>query len=38
VTEPLYGRSRCRYRHYIDHLKPAIEILEPVIARLGYGV
>jgi hypothetical protein len=38
VTEPLYDRSRYRYRHYIDHLKPAIEILEPVIARLGYGV
>jgi tetratricopeptide (TPR) repeat protein len=38
VTEPLYDRSRYRYRHYIDHLQPAIEILEPVIARLGYGV
>jgi Sulfotransferase family len=38
VTEPLYDRSRYRYRHYLDHLKPVIEILEPVIARLGYGV
>lgn len=38
VTEPLYDRSRYRYRHYIDHLRPAIEILEPVIARLGYGI
>ena len=38
VTEPLYDRSRYRYRHYIDQLRPAIEILEPVIERLGYGV
>jgi hypothetical protein len=38
VAEPLYDRSRYRYRHYLDHLKPVIAILEPVIARLGYGV
>jgi tetratricopeptide (TPR) repeat protein len=38
VTEPLYDRSRYRYRHYVDHMKPAIDILEPVIARLGYGI
>jgi hypothetical protein len=38
VTEPLYDRSRYRYRHYLKHLAPAIEILEPVIQRLGYVV
>jgi len=38
VTERLYDRSRYRYRHYLKHLAPAIAILEPVIARLGYPV
>jgi tetratricopeptide (TPR) repeat protein len=38
VTEKLYDRSRYRYRHYLKHLGPAIEILQPVIARLGYTV
>jgi hypothetical protein len=38
VTEPLYDRSRHRYRHYRKHLQPAIDILEPVIERLGYRV
>ncbi len=36
VTEQLYDRSRYRYRHYLKQLEPAIAILEPVIARLGY--
>jgi hypothetical protein len=36
VTKPIYDRYR--YRHYIDHSKPAIEIPEPVTARLGHGV
>jgi tetratricopeptide (TPR) repeat protein len=36
VTEPLYDRSRYRYRHYLKHLQPAIDILAPVIERLGY--
>ena len=31
VTEKLYDRSRFRHRHYLEHLKPAIE-------RLGYSV
>jgi tetratricopeptide (TPR) repeat protein len=38
VTEPLYDRSRYRYRHYVEHLQPAIDILAPVIERLGYGL
>jgi hypothetical protein len=38
VTERLYDRSRFRYRHYVKELAPAIEILAPVIERLGYTV
>ncbi len=38
VTEKLYDRSRFRYRHYREHLEPAIAILRPVIERLGYSV
>jgi tetratricopeptide (TPR) repeat protein len=38
VTEKLYGRSRYRYRPYLNHLTPVLETLAPVIARLGYTV
>ncbi len=38
VTEKLYDRSRYRYRHYRDELRPAIPILEPAIRRLGYTI
>ncbi len=38
VTEPLYAGSRYRYRYYRQHLAPAVEILAPVIERLGYAV
>jgi tetratricopeptide (TPR) repeat protein len=38
VTEKLYDRSRYRYRPYLDHLQPVLETLEPVIARVGYGI
>ena len=38
VTEPLYDRSRFRYRHYLKHLEPVIPILLPQIERLGYSV
>ena len=38
VTEPLYDRSRFRYRHYLKHLRPVIPILRPHIERLGYTV
>jgi tetratricopeptide (TPR) repeat protein len=38
VTEPLYDRSRFRYRNYRRHLEPAIPILQPIIERLGYTV
>lgn len=38
VTEKLYDGSRYRYRHYLEHLKPVIPILKPVIQRLGYSI
>ena len=38
VSEPLYDRSLYRYKRYRKHLEPAIEILRPVMERLGYGV
>jgi tetratricopeptide (TPR) repeat protein len=38
VSEKLYSRSRYRYRNYLAHLQPAIEILAPTIERLGYVV
>lgn len=38
VTEKLYDGSRYRYRHYLQHLKPVIPILKPVIQRLGYSI
>jgi hypothetical protein len=38
VTEKLYDRSRYRYRHYRDELRPVIPILEPAIRRLGYAI
>jgi hypothetical protein len=38
VTEPLYDRSRYRYRHYLKQLEPVIPLLEPVIRRLGYAI
>lgn len=38
VTEPLYDRSRFRYRNYRLQLEPIIPILQPVIERLGYTV
>jgi tetratricopeptide (TPR) repeat protein len=38
VTEKLYDRSRYRYRPYLKHLEPVLEILAPVIDRLGYKI
>lgn len=38
VTEKLYDGSRYRYRHYLEHLKPVLPILEPLIHRLGYSI
>jgi tetratricopeptide (TPR) repeat protein len=38
VAEPLYDRSRYRYRRYMKHLRPAADILAPVIERLGYSI
>ena len=36
VTEKLYDFSVFRYRHYRKHLDEAVEILKPVLERLGY--
>jgi TPR repeat protein/Flp pilus assembly protein TadD len=38
VAEPLYRRSRFRYRHYLRHLEPVIPILQPIMDRLGYSL
>ncbi|MBO9579643.1 MAG: sulfotransferase [Sphingobium sp.] len=38
VTEPLYRRSRFRYRNYLSYLAPVVPILRPAIDRLGYDV
>jgi tetratricopeptide (TPR) repeat protein len=38
VSEPLYARSRYRYRHYLARLEPAVAILRPTIERLGYNI
>lgn len=38
VTETLYNRSRYRHRHYRKQLEPLVELLGPVIGRLGYEV
>jgi Flp pilus assembly protein TadD len=38
VTEPLYGSSRYRWRHYREELAPVAEILRPAIERLGYAL
>ena len=38
VREKLHGRSVFAYRHFRKHLDEAVEILAPVIARLGYTV
>jgi hypothetical protein len=38
VIEPLYDRSRYRYRNYLEQLAPVIPMLEPAIAKLGYRV
>lgn len=38
VTEPIYSRSRFRYRHYLPQLEPVIPILRATIERLGYGL
>ena len=38
VSEPVYDRSRERWRRYRRHLEPIIPILLPTIQRLGYSV
>jgi hypothetical protein len=36
VNQKLYGRSVHRYRNYRRYLDGAVEILQPVLERLGY--
>jgi hypothetical protein len=36
VTEKLYDKSICRYRHYRKYLDQAVAILRPTLSRLGY--
>ncbi len=38
VTEPIYDRSRERWRRYRAELEPVIPLLLPAIERLGYTV
>ncbi len=38
VKEPLYKRSRFRYRNYRRQVEPILAILMPAIEALGYGV
>jgi tetratricopeptide (TPR) repeat protein len=38
VTEKLYASSRFRYRDYLRHLEPLLDVLGPLIERLGYSV
>jgi tetratricopeptide (TPR) repeat protein len=38
VAEPLYTRSRFRWRNYARQLEPVMGVLRPAIERLGYTV
>jgi len=38
VTQPLYDSSKFRYKPYLQYLDPAIEVLEPIIEKLGYKI
>ncbi len=38
VREKINNKSKARYRNYLKHLGPAIEILEPAIVRLRYTI
>jgi tetratricopeptide (TPR) repeat protein len=38
IGQPLYQRAVGRWQRYRPHLEPVLPILEPWIARLGYGV
>jgi tetratricopeptide (TPR) repeat protein len=38
VREKLNAKSKYRYKRYLQHLGPAIEVLEPLITRLGYSI
>ena len=38
VVEPLYRRSRYRWRRYAKHLAPVMDVLRPYIEYFGYDV
>ncbi len=38
VKEPINGKSKFWYRNYLRYMKPAIDVLEPLIVRLGYSI
>ncbi|WP_363318589.1 sulfotransferase, partial [Acidocella sp.] len=38
VTEKLYDRSKYRYKPYLKNLKPVLDLLSPLCARLGYDI
>ncbi len=38
VREQINNRSKYRYRNYLKHLNPAIEVLQSEISRLGYEI
>ena len=38
VTQPLYHSSKFRYKPYLHYLEPAIDVLEPIITKLGYQI
>ncbi len=38
VREKINTKSKARYRNYLKHLGPAIEVLGPAITRLGYAI
>jgi tetratricopeptide (TPR) repeat protein len=38
VREKINNKSKYRYKNYLQHLGPAIEVLAPAIERLGYSI
>jgi tetratricopeptide (TPR) repeat protein len=38
VSEPIYTRSMYRWKHYVKHLVPILDILKPHVIRFGYDL
>jgi hypothetical protein len=38
VRQKINNQSKYRYKNYLQHLGPAIEVLAPAIERLGYSI